>query len=208
MMRYLTYASTFTTLIAGTLALGVSLGQLCINVEISLFGDPANKVEYFGVISSRTASPIHLLPLTARNGKFYLGGGPPSSYCPENRCTGTHCPLGNSTVFTGGNVTLDLGVTIKGGQKVYVADDGALSYTSASSPVIPPGSYGDQFSKEAPNDQSFGYLLFEPSSFIACPAVSPETGYQVFGGTEIFIAGPECLSFTALIRELHLLYKE
>jgi hypothetical protein len=44
---------------------------------------------YFGVISARSASPIHLQSLTARGGKFYLGGGAPSSYCPPN----VRCPL-------------------------------------------------------------------------------------------------------------------
>jgi hypothetical protein len=50
---------------------------------------PAPGPGYFGVISARSASPIHLQTLTARGGKFYLGGGPPSSYCPPNVC----CPL-------------------------------------------------------------------------------------------------------------------
>jgi hypothetical protein len=45
---------------------------------------PAPGPGYFGVISARSASPIHLQTLTARGGKFYLGGKGPSSYCPPN----------------------------------------------------------------------------------------------------------------------------
>lgn len=71
---------------------------------------------YFGVMSTRSASPVHLLPLTARGGKFYLGGAGPSSYCPPNLPEGA-CPSGNSTVLAGGDVTLSLGVVVPGGQQ-------------------------------------------------------------------------------------------
>ncbi|KAH6643863.1 hypothetical protein C7974DRAFT_8175 [Boeremia exigua] len=151
---------------------------------------------YFGVISARSASPIHLQPLTARGGKFYLGGGPPSSYCPE--VVGDACPPGNSTVFAGGDKTLSLGVVVPGGQQVYVAADGALSYTQAHSAAIPAGAIVDQFSKDAPsNGNSFGYLNFE-TGFVACPVGAADQGYQVYGQTQDFEASSECLGFSAL----------
>jgi hypothetical protein len=50
---------------------------------ISTFVASAFAQSYFGVMSTRSASPVHLLPLTARGQKFYLGGGPPATYCPE-----------------------------------------------------------------------------------------------------------------------------
>jgi hypothetical protein len=157
---------------------------------------PSPGPDYFGVISARSASPIHLLPLTARGGKFYLGGGPPSSYCPES--VGSACPPGNTTVLAGGDKTLSLGVIVPGGQQVYVAADGSLSYTTAHSAYIPAGSVVDQFSKTAPsNGNSFGYLNFE-TGFVACPVGAADQGYQVYGQTQNFEASSDCLGFSAL----------
>jgi hypothetical protein len=133
--------------------------------------------------------------LTARGGKFYLGGGPPSSYCPES--VGSGCPPGNTTVLAGGQGTLSLGVVVPGGQQVYVAKDGALSYTVAHSAAIPDGAVVDQFSKDAPsNGNSFGYLNFE-EGFVACPAGTGD-GYQVFGQVDGGNFGSDCLGFSAL----------
>jgi hypothetical protein len=156
---------------------------------------PADDNGYFGVISSRSASPIHLQSLTARGGKFYLGGGPPSSYCPTT--VGSACPPGNTTVLAGGDSTLSLGVVVPGGQQVYVAPDGALSYTVAHSAYIPTGSDVDGFSRTAPaNGSAFGYLNYE-TGFVACPAGEGE-GYQVFGQVVAGTFADECLGFSAL----------
>lgn len=165
---------------------------------------PASDTAYFTVISSRSASPIHLLPLTARGGKFYLGGTP-SSYCPES--VGAGCPKGDSTTFVGGDKTLSLGVVVPGGQSVYVAKDGSLSYTIAHSGVVPEGSIADQFSKTAPTEGNVvGYLNFE-TGFVACPSAT-DSSYQVFGQTDGFKAAAECLGFNALTSKsthIHLL---
>jgi hypothetical protein len=153
---------------------------------------------YFGVISARSGSPIHLLPLTARGNKFYLGGAGPSSYCPPS--VGSACPSGNSTVFTGGDSTLSLGVIVPGGQQVYVAPDGALSYTVEHSAYIPNDSYVTGFSKTAPGGNGLGTLTFQ-GGFVACPAAAGQ-GYQVFGqvtGGKTY--GSECLGFDALTCE-------
>ncbi|KAL1793840.1 hypothetical protein ACET3X_007261 [Alternaria dauci] len=160
---------------------------------------PTTDNGYFGVISSRSASPIHLLPLTARGTKFYLGGGPPSSYCPAETIGAENCPPGNTTVLAGGDVTLGLGVVVPGGQQVYVAPDGALSYTVAHSAYIPEGSHVDGFSRTAPaNGNAFGYLNFD-TGFVACPAANATDGYQVFGQVaEGATFGEECLGFSAL----------
>lgn len=151
---------------------------------------------YFGVISARSASPIHLQSLTARGTKFYLGGGGPSSYCPVEQ-VGDACPPGNTTVLAGGDKTLSLGVIVPGGQQVYVAPDGALSYTIAHSAAIPVGSIQDEFSKEAPsNGNSFGYLNF-PTGWVACPAAEG-SGYQVFAQIDGATFGSDCLGFSML----------
>lgn len=152
---------------------------------------------FFGVMSARSASPIHLLPLTARGGKFYLGGPGPTSYCPVEQ-VGDACPPGNSTVLAGGDKTLGLGVVVPGGQQVYVAPGGALSYTGAHSGSMPSGSIVDKFSREAPTGESqFGHLSFE-TGFVACPAGEGQ-GYQVFGQvTDGSAFGADCLGFSAL----------
>ncbi|KAH7350285.1 hypothetical protein BKA66DRAFT_431415 [Pyrenochaeta sp. MPI-SDFR-AT-0127] len=185
----------FTALIASVLA-----GDYCpvppapsSTPEPPVGGPPS----YFGVISARSASPVHLLPLTARGGKFYLGGPGPSSYCPVAQ-VGDACPPGNETVLAGGDKTLGLGVIVPGGQQVYVAPDGALSYTVAHSAYIPTGSIIDKFSRQAPADgQQFGYLNFD-TGFVACPAAGEGQGYQVFGQVQGGTYGPECLGFNAL----------
>lgn len=73
---------------------------------------------YFGVMSSRSASPIHLLPLQANGGKFYLGGTN-SAYCPADSIGADVCAQypGNSTTLAGGSGTLSLGVVVPGGQE-------------------------------------------------------------------------------------------
>ena len=159
---------------------------------------PAPSPGYFGVISARSASPIHLQPLTARGGKFYLGGGPPSSYCPPDFASA--CPPGDTTVFVGGNKTLSLGVVVPGGQEIYVAPGGALSYTQAHSVAVPDGSVRDAFSREAPsNGNEFGYLKYG-EGFVACPA--GKDGYQVFGAAKGATFANDCLGFNALTSDV------
>ncbi|KAH8724387.1 hypothetical protein GQ44DRAFT_618153 [Phaeosphaeriaceae sp. PMI808] len=151
---------------------------------------------YFYVISTRSASPIHYQPLQARGGKFFLGGGAPSSYCPVE-VVGNACPAGNTTVLAGGDKTLSLGVIVPGGQQAYVAKDGALSYTQAHSAFIPDGAVRDQFSRDAPQGgNSFGFLHFE-TGWVACPAGEGK-GYQVFGQVDGATFAPECLGFNML----------
>jgi len=192
----------YTTVIAAITSTALAQSS-CSSAPPAATPSPAPPAgpNYFTVISTRSASPVHFLTLTARGLKFYLGGGPPSSYCPPNIPAGS-CPPGNSTVLAGGYGTLGMGTVVPGGQEVYVAPDGALSYTQAHSAAVPAGSYRAMFSREAPSGgNSFGYLNFE-TGFVACPAKAPETGYQVFGQVEGATFGPECLGFNALTSEV------
>ncbi|KNG87036.1 IgE-binding protein [Aspergillus nomiae NRRL 13137] len=84
----------------------------------------------FSVMATRSASPIHFLPMTASGQKFYLGGET-TSYCP----IGEGCPPGNQTVFAPGGYGMN--VMVPGGQQVYVDPKGALSFTQAHSAYIP-----------------------------------------------------------------------
>jgi len=191
------YALAFAGLVAGALA-----GGECYAPPPAPSGyatpspTPAPGSDYFGVISSRSASPIHLLPLTARNGKFYLGAGAPTSDCPAGLPAGA-CPSGDNTVFSGGDGTLGLGVVVPGGQQVYVAENGELSYTVPHSAFIPDGAVVDQFSKTAPGANNLGTLNFE-TGFVACPVGGDGQGYQVYGQNQGFEASSDCLGFSAL----------
>ena len=187
----------YTTLALTTLLSTVFAGECSAPTpSASSTPTPPTGPSYFGVISARSASPIHLQSLTARGGKFYLGGPGPSSYCPVEQ-VGSACPPGNTTVLAGGDKTLSLGVIVPGGQQVYVAPDGSLSYTGAHSGFIPTGSVVDGFSREQPTaGQQFGYLNFD-TGFVACPAGEGQ-GYQVFGQVDGATFGPACLGFNAL----------
>lgn len=157
---------------------------------------------YFGVMSARSASPIHLQQWNARGGKVFIGGNT-AAFCPQAQ-VGDACPPGNTTVFSGGDKTLSMGVLVPGGQQAYIAPDGSLSFTQAHSVAIPEGSVVDQFSYTAPaNGAAFGYLNFE-TGFVACPTKEPsQTGYQVFGQkTDGATFGADCLGFSALASKL------
>jgi hypothetical protein len=187
----------YTTAIAALASTVVAQSSCASAPAASATPAPPTGPAYFSVISARSASPVHLQSLTARGGKFYLGGGPPSAYCPVAQ-VGDACPSGNTTVLAGGDKTLSMGVIVPGGQEVYIAPNGAMSYTQAHSAYVPEGSIRDEFSREEPTGgNAFGYLNFE-TGFVACPAVAPETGYQVFGQVDGATFGSECLGFNML----------
>jgi len=187
------YTVAFTTLVAGAMAASSCSSAPAASATPSAPADNG----YFGVISARSASPIHFQTLTARGGKFYLGGPGPTTYCPAESIGAANCPPGNTTVLAGGDNTLGLGVVVPGGQQVYVAKDGALGYTQAHSAAIPTGATLTGFSRDAPSGgNSFGYLHFD-TGFVACPAGEGQ-GYQVFGQVADATFGSECLGFDAL----------
>lgn len=147
---------------------------------------------YFGVMSSRSASRIHLLPLNANGGKFFLGGKP-SPYCPPQ--VGDVCQAypGNETVLVGGEAMLSLAVIVPGGQQVYVAPDGSLSYTAAHSAYKPEGSVVDGWTKT--EGEVFGRLDFT-GGLVACPREGKP--YQVYGILPGASLSSDCLGFSAL----------
>lgn len=59
----------------------------------------------FTVMSARSASPVHLLPLNADGSYFYLGGEA-STYCPETVSKVAPCPKGDVTAFVGNGAAL------------------------------------------------------------------------------------------------------
>lgn len=56
----------------------------------------------FSVMSARSGSPIHLLPMNAAHGNFWLGESP-STFCPEPVEKVSGCPPGTTTRFASAN---------------------------------------------------------------------------------------------------------
>jgi hypothetical protein len=88
--------------------------------------------------------------------------------------------------------TLSLGVNVPGGQQVYIASDGEMSYTSAHSANIPGDAVRDGWSKTGCDNS--GKLSFKGGLY-ACPG---DNGYQVYGQTSTVPFNDQCLGFEAL----------
>lgn len=70
-------------------------------------------------------------------------------------------------------------VEVPGGQRVYVAPSGALSYTRPHSAYIPPGSSTTGF-KYVPHENYGNY--YYKDGFMACPVPADRIRFQVFAG--------------------------
>ncbi|GAP87225.1 hypothetical protein SAMD00023353_2300310 [Rosellinia necatrix] len=134
--------------------------------------------------------------INASGGKFYINRNT-STYCP-GEVPGLDCSAysGSGTTFVIGNgtTTMSLEVTVPGGQQVYLAPDGSLSYTQAHSAAMPPGSVVTGFSRA--QSEAFGaptYLYSASQYWYLCPVTEGEPRertYQIFASSE----GPEgCL---------------
>ncbi|KAL8832466.1 MAG: hypothetical protein Q9170_004877 [Blastenia crenularia] len=161
----------------------------------------------FGVIAARSTSPIHLQSVNANGTTFWIGKDT-SIYCPL--ANQTDCPNGTDTIFAvGSDGRAGLDTVVPGGQEIYVAPTGALSFTIAHSGSYPPGSALQTFNAtEGGSDGSLGVFTFTglgATGFIACPA-TPEGPYQVFADIEGLkdedVPGGHkdaCLGFGALV---------
>ncbi|EOD48974.1 hypothetical protein GTA08_BOTSDO10587 [Neofusicoccum parvum] len=151
---------------------------------------PAALGQFVG-LSVRSASPIHYGSINAAGSKFWIGKET-SSYCPSEVVDCAPYP-GNVTVFAGGDPTLGLSTAVPGGQQVYIAPDGSLSFTQAHSAYIPEGSVTDGFT----TSQSSGFgILSWTNGFIACPSANGTFPYQVYGGG--YSNNTACLGFDFL----------
>jgi hypothetical protein len=154
--------------------------------------------QYFGLLSVRSASPIHYAAVSASNQSLWLNK-PTASYCPPNIQELGGCPPGNSTNFAGGDNTLGMGTSVPGGQQVYIdAETGAVGYTIAHSAATPEGSILTGWNlTDSTNGQPFGYLANEFGGFIACPAGN-SSSWQVFVALECVEFDDDCLGFNAI----------
>ncbi|SPJ75419.1 uncharacterized protein FTOL_05150 [Fusarium torulosum] len=79
---------------------------------------------------------IHARVINARNRAFIIGASRPSTFCGLDNAT--DCPDGTSTQVDA-NMT-GLAAAVPGGQFIFVAPDGIISYPIAHSAIRPPGS--------------------------------------------------------------------
>ncbi|KAI3340904.1 hypothetical protein F4824DRAFT_449926 [Ustulina deusta] len=124
--------------------------------------------------------------INASGGKFYINRNT-STYCPDG-VSGLDCSLysGSQTIFAIGNgtTTMSLDVTVPGGQQIYIAPDGSLSYTQAHSAYIPAGSTITGFSRQ--QSEAFGapINLYSTAPYWSlCPVTEGEPRertYQIF----------------------------
>jgi hypothetical protein len=169
----------------------------------------------YGVMSIRSGSPVHLLPMQARGQNFYLGGSP-ATYCPQPPVT--ECPSGLDTVFAGlgalvgfhyfhgpGQILIiGQDVLVPGGQLIYVRRDGSLGFTQAHSASYPTGAIiGGHLNfvmSEGAQVGTLGTQAFGAKGFMACP--TENQGYQVFAAMSNATAPggdlAACLGFEAL----------
>ncbi|KZF19262.1 hypothetical protein L228DRAFT_241922 [Xylona heveae TC161] len=139
---------------------------------------PQPTPNYFGIISARSASPVHLQEVNAAGGRFWIGRET-ASYCP---LPAAQCPNNtDETVFAYESGYASLDVEVPGGQQIYVAPEGYLGFTAPHSAYIPPGSSTDDFNYTP--GSSFGYFgttALGATGFLACPNANGTFPYQVF----------------------------
>ncbi|MCJ1443801.1 MAG: hypothetical protein MMC23_004301 [Stictis urceolatum] len=135
----------------------------------------------FGLIASRSGTPIHLQPITASNSGLFIGL-PTSAYCPSPPvpdCAG----YSNDTLLicgsqTGSATGCSMDAAVPGGQQLYVdGTTGVLNYTEPHSGYIPPGAITSGF-KYSPGNAtgdggqslgSFGFCAEQAEGLYACP---------------------------------------
>ena len=170
----------------------------------------------FTLITIDSASPIQYATINANGLNFWIGK-PPSSYCPadasitcprisstpyEPKTMLTETPAGNVTalsVYTsaGGGASTD--TEVPGGQYVYAAADGALSYTVPHSGVIPADATSGPFVYNAASgDAQVGSFQLDGKDFFACPTSDSDV-YQIYADVPGF-TGVGCL-FIAIATE-------
>ncbi|KAJ5557027.1 hypothetical protein N7494_000942 [Penicillium frequentans] len=129
----------------------------------------------FGVTAARSGSPIHFLPLTASGSHFFLGGKS-STYCPSEVVPGCAGRTNDTIIY--GQSALD--VVVPGGQSIYVAPSGALSFTTPHSGYIPAGSSQGPFVyTPGASGNPLGTWTYSgqgASGFMACPVPASNSG--------------------------------
>lgn len=116
----------------------------------------------FGGVAVHSGSDFQYAPINAAGSKFWLLKDT-VTYCPD--VVGSACPNTTFTQFTGGDNTLRLDTVVPGGQQVYVAVDGSLTFTAPHSAYTGTGSFVEGFSIA----QNGEHIQFKGGDWLACP---------------------------------------
>jgi hypothetical protein len=116
----------------------------------------------FGGLAIHSGSEIQYASINAAESKFFLLKES-SVYCPN--ISGLVCPNTTTTQFLGGDNTLSLDTIVPGGQQVFVAVDGSLSFTKPHSAYTGPDASSTGFSV----DEEAQHVQFRGEDWLACP---------------------------------------
>jgi len=134
----------------------------------------------FTLLTIDSATPIQYATINANGLKFWIGK-PPSSFCPSQEVN--PCPPGDVTalsVYTSAEGGASTDTEVPGGQYVYAAVDGALSYTVPHSGVIPADATSGPFVYNAASDGNVvGSFQLDGKDFFACPTTDSDV-YQIY----------------------------
>lgn len=125
------------------------------SIITSVFWPTAWAMSYYTMLSYAPQHPeVHAKVINAHNKVFIIGAESPTTYCGLDDTE--QCPQANSTLVDAGmtrlavselhplallrRLTLSAQSAVPGGQFIYVAPDGLISYPSAHSSHRPPGS--------------------------------------------------------------------
>ncbi|CAD0100454.1 unnamed protein product [Aureobasidium mustum] len=152
----------------GSDGLSANMAQCAADYAACLGENPFSKRSApsgaFGGIAIHSGSDIQFASVNAAGSKFWLKKDT-KTYCPE--VVGSACPNTTSTQFVGGDNTLSLDTIVPGGQQIYVAVDGTLSFTAPhSASTGAAGSMVEGFSLA----QNGEHVQFQGNDWLACPS--------------------------------------
>lgn len=157
---------------------------------VSLASVVAGTVFQTSVFTADADSPFNGQVVNAAGGAFYLGLPKPGTFCPDP----TQCPGGTTTLFAGMNA---LWVEVPGGQQVYVAESGAISFTIAHSLLPPDVAQGAFTNTTVVSDCAAPFNVFNWKSseasgtggILVCPVNLPGTttaSHQIYAKSPSF----------------------
>ncbi|KAG9560882.1 hypothetical protein KCU71_g295, partial [Aureobasidium melanogenum] len=151
----------------GSDGLSANMAQCAADYAACLGENPFDKRSgpsgAFGGVAIHSGSNIQYASVNAAGQKFWLLKDS-QTYCPD--VVGSACPNTTSTQFAGGDNTLSLDTIVPGGQQVYVAVDGSLSFTAPHSASTGTGSFVTGFSVA----QNGEHIQFQGDDWLACPS--------------------------------------
>ena len=133
----------------------------------------------YNFISTRSGdSNVHLRPFYAKGSSIRIGGQAPTSQTPNVPALADF-PTTTTTTFTVANNQASLAVSVPGGQQVYVAADGKLSYTVPHSGNTGTGSTRTGFSVAA-SGSNVNLNFNGKNNFLACPVSGSAGEYEIY----------------------------